>query len=163
MSRIVVVSDTHARRAAELPEGILAAIREADILVHCGDYVGLTLLKELRQLSRRFLGVYGNADPGEVRRLLPAVATLPIEGHTIAVTHPYWGEHPDGLECELAARFPDADAILFGHSHETCNRTLDGTLLLNPGQGYASFMVPASYAVLTVTRDGIQGEVRICT
>jgi len=82
-----------------------------------------------------------------------------VEGKRIAVIHPPWGGPPFGLEEELVTRFPDVDAILFGHTHEPCNMILEGTLLLNPGQGYPSFMVPASTGILTVSRGELRGEI----
>jgi len=105
------------------------------------------------------VGVYGNTDQGGIMHRLPAEAVFEVGGRRIAVTHPYWGGHPDGLEREVAARFPDADAVLFGHTHEPCNVVINGTLVLNPGQGYASFMVPATYAVLTVDHGELRGDV----
>ena len=159
MSRILVISDTHVRTVQELSKGVLKAIREAEWVVHCGDYVSMAVVKKLRRLARHFVGVYGNADPGDVRRQLPPEVTFEFEGKRIAAIHPYWGEHPDGLEKELAARFPDVDAVLFGHTHEPCNQMLNGTLFLNPGQGYSSFMVSASIGILTVSKGELRGEI----
>jgi hypothetical protein len=36
---------------------------------------------------------------------------------------------------------------------------MNGTLLLNPGQAYASFMVPASVGILTINEDGVSAEI----
>lgn len=159
MTQILVISDTHVGTLQELPEGILQAIREAEWVVHCGDYGSLVVVEELRRLARHFVGVYGNSDRGDVRHQLPPELTIQFAGKEIAVTHPHWGGHPDGLEEELVAQFPDADAVLFGHTHEPCNLMLNGTLLFNPGQGYPSFMVPASIGILTVGKGGLTGEI----
>lgn len=142
----------------ELPEGIQQAVRGAEWVVHCGDFTGIGVLEEIKHLTPNFVGVFGNTDPANIRRQLPHQVTLEIEGWRIAVIHPPWGGHPDGLERELARRFPDADAILFGHTHEPCKVKINDTLLLNPGQGYASFMVPASMATLTVSRSELRAE-----
>jgi len=163
LTRILVISDTHVREFRELPEGIQQAAREAEWVVHCGDFISLGVLDELRRLTPHFVGVFGNADPSTVRQQLSHQVTFELEGRKIAVIHPHWGGHPDGLEKELALRFPDADVILFGHTHEPCNLKLKGTLLLNPGQGYASFMVPASMAILTVGRSEVSGELLTLT
>jgi putative phosphoesterase len=156
--QILVISDTHVRAFKELPEGIQQAVRRADWVVHCGDFTSMEVLEELRHLSPHFTGVFGNADPANIRQRLPYQAAFEVEGRKIVVIHPHWGGHPDGLEEELALRFPDADAILFGHTHEPCNVKLNNTLLLNPGQGYTSFMVPASLAILTVSRSELRAE-----
>ena len=161
MTEILVISDTHVRTVQELPGGILQAIKQAEWVVHCGDYSSIAVLEELRRLARHFVGVYGNADPGDISRQLPPEVTFQLEGRKIAVVHPHWGGHPDGLEEKLTAQFPHADAILFGHTHEPCNLTLNGTLLLNPGQGYPSFMVPASIGILTVSKQELRAEILI--
>ena len=161
MTQILVISDTHVRAFRELSGGIQQALREADWVVHCGDFTSMEVLEELRRLAPHFVGVFGNADPAGVRQQLLHQVVLEIEGRKIVVIHPHWGGHPDGLENELALRFPDADAILFGHTHETCNTRINDILLLNPGQGYASFMVPASMAILTISRSEVKTELII--
>jgi putative phosphoesterase len=159
LTRILVISDTHVRTVQELPEGILQAVREAEWVVHCGDFVSIEVVDELQRSARRFTGVYGNIDPIEVRHRLASEVIFEVEGKRIAVLHPPWGGPPFGLEKELVARFPDVDAILFGHTHEPCNMILEGTLLLNPGQGYSSFMVPASTGILTISKGELRGEI----
>ncbi len=159
MTQILVISDTHVGTLQKLPKEILQAIKEAEWVVHCGDYGSLTVVEELRRLSRHFVGVYGNSDFYDVRKQLPHEITFELEGKKITVVHPHWGGHPDGLEEELVARFPNVDAILFGHSHEPCNLKLNGTLLLNPGQGYPSFMTVASMGILTVSKEELKGEI----
>ena len=143
----------------ELPKEILQAVREAECVVHCGDYVSIIVVEELRRLARHFVGVYGNTDPSDIRRLLPAEVTFGFGGRRIAVAHPYWGGYPDGVEEELSTRFPHVDAILFGHTHNPYNLKLNGTLLLNPGQGYPSFMVPASIGILTVSKGELRARI----
>ena len=158
LTQILVISDTHVRAFRELSEGIQQAVRGAECVVHCGDFTSMGVLEELRRLTPHFVGVFGNADPGNIRHQLPHQTAFEVEGRRIVVIHPHWGGHPDGLENELALRFPDADAILFGHTHEPCNMKINDILLLNPGQGYASFMVPASMAILTVSHSELRAK-----
>jgi len=154
-----VISDTHVRTLQQLPREILQAISEAEWVVHCGDYTNVAVVEELQRLARHFVGVHGNADAGNIIYQLPAEVTFEIEGRKIAVTHPNWGGHPDGLEEELYARFPQVDAILFGHTHYPCNLRLNGTLLLNPGQSYPSFMIPATIGILAVSERELRSEI----
>jgi putative phosphoesterase len=158
LTQILVISDTHVRAFRELPRDIQQAVRGAEWVVHCGDFTSVAVLEELRSLTPHFIGVFGNTDPGNIRQKLLHQVTFELEGQKIVVIHPHWGGHPDGLEKELALRFPDADVILFGHTHEPCNMNINNTLLLNPGQGYASFMVPASMSILTVSRSELKAE-----
>jgi hypothetical protein len=130
---LVVTADTHLpRRARELPHALWAAIDDADLVVHAGDWVDVALLDQLESRSRRLLAVYGNNDHGALRERLPEVARAEVEGLRLAVVH----ETGDakGRERRCAARFPDADVLFFGHSHIPWDTTTDtGLRLLNPG------------------------------
>jgi putative phosphoesterase len=159
MVKLLVLADTHVRSVAELPSELIRAAGECDWLVHCGDYTGAAVIDELRALAKRFSGVYGNSDPGPVRARLPHKLTLEVDGCRLAVVHPEWGGFPDGIEAELLKRFAGYDAILFGHTHEPLVQRHGETLLVNPGQAYHSFMVPATMVKLTVSKGGIEGEV----
>ena len=86
---------------------------------------------------------------------------LEVEGRRIGVTHPAWGGPEFALE-ELFLDFPEpVDVIVFGHFHETINEMRDGVLFVNPGQGYKSFMVPATIAVLVVDVDNVDAEIKV--
>jgi len=159
MTRLLVLADTHVRTIDELPREVVRAVGESDWLVHCGDYTGAAVVDELCGLTGRFSGVYGNADPGAVRAKLPHQLTLEVDGWRLLVTHPDWGQHHDGIGDELLARHTGYDAILFGHTHEPVVACHGATLLVNPGQAYHSFMVPATMVRLMVSNEGIEGEV----
>lgn len=159
MARIIVLADTHVTSLRQLPAELVPMLHDADWVVHCGDFTGPALLDELRQMARNFAGVYGNTDPAEIRLQLPRETTIEIEGKSIAVTHPYWGGPSEGLEQALLTMFPHADAVLFGHTHDPAVLTLNGKLLLNPGQGYSMFILRATIGVLTVTPISITGEI----
>jgi putative phosphoesterase len=163
MTRIVVISDTHAKSLHGLPPELLAELAEADLVVHCGDYVGVALLDELRQLAKRFIGVYGNTDPKEIRDELPDKTVFEIEGKRIGVIHPTWGGPPWGIEEDIAKEFEGVDIILFGHTHDVCHKNKDGVVLFNPGQAYPSFRNPASAGIVTIGQKGIEVEVKTFT
>ena len=155
-----MIADTHVRSVRAMSPILQPAIRDAEYVVHCGDFVTATVVQELQNLAHHFVGVYGNADPDDVRQILPAETTFICEGKSITVIHPFWGGYPSKLEDKLATRYPHADAVLFGHTHEPFNRVIQDKLLFNPGQAYASFMVPATAGFLTVTDSGIKGDIQ---
>ena len=133
MTRVLVLSDTHLRPGGRrrLPDGVYEALEEADVVLHAGDIVTAELLHELSGFAPTF-AVLGNND------LDPALADLPesrvdvIDGVRVAMVHDSGPRA--GREGRLRRRFPDADVVVFGHSHIPWNEPgLDGQLLFNPG------------------------------
>lgn len=161
MTRIVVISDTHTRSLKGLPQGLVKEMSEADIVVHCGDYTYIVLLEELRRVARRFIGVYGNMDPKEIRDELPDKTVFEVEGRRIGVIHPPCGGPPWGIEEDIAKEFEGVDIILFGHTHDVCHETIGGVVFLNPGQAYPSFRNPASAGIVTIGQEGVGVEIRM--
>jgi len=56
-------------------------------------------------------------------------------------------------------RYPHADAILFGHTHDPLVEMRDGILLLNPGQSYPTFIAQTQVGILKVTPEMVTGRV----
>jgi uncharacterized protein len=88
------------------------------------------VLAELRELGP-VAAVHGNVDSPELRRELPEALTLDLEDATLAVIHDA-GPAKGRLE-RLRVRFPDADAVVFGHSHIPLHEVHDGFQIFNPG------------------------------
>lgn len=130
---LVAVADTHVpKRARKLPAPVWAAIDAADVVVHAGDWVDPALLDEFEARSARLVAVWGNNDGPELRRRLPEVARVTIDGIRIAVVHETGGR--DGRERRADATYPDVDVLVFGHSHIPWDTVSPGGLrLLNPG------------------------------
>ncbi|MGY5885915.1 metallophosphoesterase family protein [Modestobacter lacusdianchii] len=148
---VVFISDTHVpKRARDLPAPLWSAIDAADVVVHAGDWVDVALLDELERRALRLVGVYGNNDHGVLRERLPEVARAELGGVRFAVVH----ETGDakGREQRCAARFPDVDVLVFGHSHIPWDTTADtGLRLLNPGSPTDRRRQPfATYLTATV-------------
>ncbi len=150
MTRILAISDTHAKNLSALPKALLTEISDADIVVHCGDYTSITLLKELRDLAKRFVGVYGNMDNVDIRQEVSKKTVFDIDGVKIGVIHPHWGGAPFGIEEAIAKEFHNVDLILFGHTHDAWTDTINGVTLLNPGQAYSAFMEKVTAGIITV-------------
>jgi putative phosphoesterase len=132
-TRLLIMSDTHVpKRARDLPAALWAAVDDADVVVHAGDWVDVSLLDLLEQRSRRLVGVYGNNDHGVLRERLPEVARVEIDGVRVGVVHETGPAQ--GRERRCSELFPDIDALVFGHSHIPWDATTDsGLRLLNPG------------------------------
>ena len=132
-TRILLLADTHVpKRARALAPSVWAAVAEADVVFHAGDWVELSLLDELESRAARLVGVWGNNDGAELRDRLPEVARTTIEGVRFAVVHETGGA--PGRESRADAHFAGTDVLVFGHSHIPWDTTTRGGLrLLNPG------------------------------
>ena len=147
--RIGVVSDTHATSFADVPDRILIALAEVDLIIHAGDFVARDVLDGLKRLGE-IKAVWGNMDSDELKRILPEKELLLIEGKRIGVTH--GSGSPYGIEDRVSRMFEDVDVIVYGHSHQSQNAVKKGILFFNPGQARNSF------GILTVGEQ-IRGEI----
>jgi putative phosphoesterase len=130
--RLVLISDTHLPRFRRLPERVWTAIEEADVVVHAGDWCDEATLYAVASAARRLIAVHGNNDAPAVRARLPEVARAELAGLRLAVVHETGAA--GGREKRCAARFPDTDVLVFGHSHIPWDTTAEGGLrLVNPG------------------------------
>jgi putative phosphoesterase len=131
--RLLLTADTHVpKRARDLPAELWAAVVDADVVVHAGDWVEVELLDQLERRSRRLIGVWGNNDGSELRARLPEVARVTLGGVRMAVVHETGPAA--GRETRCATAYPDTDVLVFGHSHIPWDTTAPGGLrLLNPG------------------------------
>lgn len=129
----MLLADTHVpKRARELPQQVWAAVESADVVIHAGDWVEVSLLEELESRSARLIGVYGNNDGPQLRARLPEIATADLDGLAFAVIHETGAR--SGRESRIDRQFPDADVVVFGHSHIPWDTVSPaGVRLLNPG------------------------------
>ena len=82
--------------------------------------------------SRRLIGVYGNNDGPALRARLPEVARVELGGLRFAMIHETGPAQGRGRRCDRW--FPEADVLVFGHSHIPWDSVTPGKLrLLNPG------------------------------
>ena len=131
--RVVVIADTHLKRAwpnRRLPAPAVAVLETADVILHAGDITEKEHLEELAEHAPVH-AVLGNNDR-ELVRALPETRTLRLAGVRIGMVHDSGPVR--GRQRRLRERFPDADVVVFGHSHIPWNATgEDGQLLFNPG------------------------------
>jgi hypothetical protein len=119
------------RRGRALPGSCVERLRRADLIVHAGDLSTLDTLHELQELGR-VVAVHGNIDDAAVRGALPATAVVLCDGRRLAVIHD--AGPAIGRLRRMRKRFPDADAVVFGHSHIPLHEAdEDGFEIFNPG------------------------------
>lgn len=129
---VAVIADTHMPRGSRrLPDGCVERLRAADLILHAGDLVGSDVLQEIEALGPRVAAVHGNMDGSELRRRLPAERTLEADGARIGLVHDAGSAR--GRLARLRRRFPDADAVVYGHSHIPLHEEAGGFQIFNPG------------------------------
>jgi uncharacterized protein len=129
---IAVISDTHLPRGTrQIPNECLERLANADLILHAGDFVSVEALEEIEALGPPLAAVHGNVDSAEVRRRLPAERTVDAAGVQIAMLHDA-GPSRGRIE-RMRARFPNAAAVVYGHSHIPLQEERSGFQLFNPG------------------------------
>lgn len=156
---MLLLADTHVpKRARDLPEQVWAAVDAADVVVHAGDWVDVALLDALERRSRRLVAVHGNNDHGALRERLPETAHADIAGLRFAVVHETGQARGREERCDTA--FPDADVLVFGHSHIPWDSvTARGLRLLNPGSPTDRRRQPACTYLTLEVEDGVLRDV----
>ncbi|MEV7322316.1 metallophosphoesterase [Streptomyces sp. NPDC093970] len=159
--RLLLTSDTHLPvRAKRLPDRLLAELPRADVVIHAGDWVDEATLDLLTSRSRRLIAVYGNNDGPGLRARLPEVAHADLGGLRLGVIHETGAAQ--GRETRCAARFPDLDVLVFGHSHIPWDTTAPGGLrLLNPGSPTDRRRQPHCTYLTATVADGALTEVTL--
>jgi hypothetical protein len=124
------------------------------MVIHAGDFTTLSLYEQLSSRNR-VEAVCGNMDELALCTLLPTQRRVEVLGKCIYIVH---GEGKS--KKELASLFPDADCLIFGHTHSPYNRKIGKVLLFNPGSCTDIVFVPfKSFGLLYINGDEISGEI----
>jgi uncharacterized protein len=141
--RLGIISDTHGLLRPEVFE----LFQGVDRILHAGDIGSLDLLTELETIAP-VSAVFGNTDGFEVRARVPEVVDLELLGTRFVVVHGHQlgVPTPDGL----VGKFPDAEVIVFGHTHKPLLTVVDQVVtVMNPGgAGARRFSLPASAGIM---------------
>jgi putative phosphoesterase len=155
--KVGIISDTHVPGAASsLPPAVFEIFKNADLILHAGDIVELSVLEELRTLAP-VEAVAGNMDGPELQGRLPRKLVLTMGKFTVGLIH---GKYRIDEQKEMILKeFDDVDLIVYGHSHTPFWGTFGGILFLNPGSPTDNRHAPYhSVAVLTVG-DALTAEI----
>lgn len=141
--RLGIISDTHGLLRPEVFE----VFAEVDHILHAGDIGPPDLLTELETLAP-VTAVYGNTDGWDIRSRVLQVASLRLDGFDIVVTHgdQFGSPTPE----KLNAAFPEAEILIYGHTHRPLLTTVDVVVtVMNPGgAGPKRFDLPPSVGIM---------------
>jgi putative phosphoesterase len=157
--RLLLIADTHVpKRARDLPQEVWDEVDRADVVLHAGDWVNVSLLDGLEARAARLIGCWGNNDGPGLRARLPETATATLEGVRFTVVHETGGAK--GRDARMSQRYPETDVLVFGHSHIPWDTTAEGGLrLLNPGSPTDRRSQPHCTYITTSADDGALGDV----
>lgn len=136
MVRVALLSDTH----GALDPRIQEIVNNCDLALHGGDIGRASVLAQLQPRLGHVLAVFGNNDdarnwPEEDRRLLvhlPEWLEQPLPGGVLVLIHGHQYLARDRHRL-LRRRFPQARAIVCGHSHLLVDDRDALPWVLNPG------------------------------
>ncbi len=184
--RLGILADTHIpHRLATLPAEIPGVFRAAavSLILHAGDVDEPGALDPLAAIAP-VIAVRGNLHLASRSRSsphLPYAVYLDVLGRRVVLTHGHGRPHQwlwdkrrgfirrepstdtrDAFNEELMERnrrrFPDADVLIFGHSHRRFLRRVGGILFLNPGAIAHARDESPSVAILTVGAGDVRAE-----
>lgn len=157
--KLLIISDTHTDSIVKLPQIIRDEAKNSDGIIHAGDVVSFKLLNELMEINPNVYAVKGNMDPILEDNLLPITREMTLEGVNIGISH--GAGNPLGIENRLLYTFPNADLIIFGHTHRPFYGMIGGKFMLNPGSPVNNRVEPyESYAILTLDKGTFNAEIK---
>jgi hypothetical protein len=127
-------------------------LRRSELIVHCGDLSSLAFFNELLALGPPVYAVYGNADEPALRETLPKELVVEAGGARIGLLH-IPGPRA-GRGARLVSRFPDCDAVIYGHTHRPEISRHDGVWILNPGSPTERRSAPGRSMLVLETEKG---------
>jgi putative phosphoesterase len=130
--RVVVLSDTHSpRRWKGLPPAVADQLAGADAILHAGDVCTADVLELLSGFAP-VSAVMGNNDLPEVAAWgAPPTLELELAGLHVAMIHD--SGQAIGRAGRMRRRFPQADLVVFGHSHIPMDVPDGDVHIFNPG------------------------------
>ncbi|MBX6768812.1 MAG: metallophosphoesterase family protein [Actinomadura rubrobrunea] len=158
--RVVVLSDTHApRRWRSCPPRVAEHLRRADVILHAGDVCTADVLDELSAYAPVH-AVLGNNDGPDVAEWgAPERLRLELDGLRVAMVHD--SGQAKGRTARMRRWFPDADLVVFGHSHIPLDQTGDGVRIFNPGSPTDRRRQPHGTIGVLDIQDGRLADARI--
>jgi putative phosphoesterase len=155
MTRIIAISDTHLQNEL-IPPAVAALAKDADIILHAGDFVSTKAHAALADLGR-LEAVRGNSDSAELKKLLPERKVIEVDGIRIGLVH--MASHgSDLVGAQMMAREMNVQVLVFGHIHRPLIEK-GKRLLICPGSTTLPRMSAPSAAELEIVDESINGRI----
>ena len=155
---IGLISDTHIPdRAKILPQNVIDAFKDVDLILHAGDLTSPRVIEELETIAP-VMAVQGNMD--RVNGIdLPQAKTLEAEGLKIGMIHGEVYPRADTQQLVYLAKELDVDILVSGHSHQPKIEKKDGVLLINPGSPIVPRLADRTVMLLEINNKEVDVEI----
>ena len=155
---IGLISDTHIPdRAKVLPQKVIEAFSNVDLILHAGDLTSPKVIEELEDLAP-VLAVQGNMD--RVNGIdLPKARVVEAEGLRIGIIHGEVYPRADTQQLLYLAKELNADILVSGHSHQPKIEQNEGILLLNPGSPIVPRLADRTVMILEINNREVDVEI----
>nr|WP_321267009.1 YfcE family phosphodiesterase [uncultured Sulfurimonas sp.] len=141
--KIGVISDTH-RKVKMAKDALKHLIKEgAEFIIHAGDIVEVDTLELLKNCGLRYVAVYGNND----------AHLAEFHSKYNLVQEPHYFKLADTKFKLMHMPYymaPDADVVVFGHTHIFESDFKNSTLFLNSGEVCARNKSISEFAMLEI-------------
>ena len=155
---IGLISDTHIPdRAKILPQNVIDAFKDVDLILHAGDLTSPRVIEELERIAP-VMAVQGNMD--RVNGIdLPKAKKLEAEGLKIGMVHGEVYPRADTQQLVYLAKELDVDILVSGHSHQPKIEQKDGVLLINPGSPIVPRLADRTVMLLEINNKDVDVEI----
>ena len=158
---VLLLADTHLGegQAARLIAKLCGHLATADVIIHAGDVTDGSVLTALEEFAP-VRAVLGNNDRNMI---LPERFVVELGGCEVAAVHD--SGPAEGRTARLRRWFPQADVVVFGHSHIPWHhvdvRPEDGHVQhhVNPGSAMQRRAAPEHTAAVLQLHDGVVTDV----
>lgn len=155
---IGLISDTHIPdRAKELPQNVLDAFNDVDLIIHAGDLTSLEVIDKLETIAP-VVAVQGNMDRANGIEL-PKAKILEVEGLRIGIAHGEVYPRADTQQLVYLAKELSSDILVTGHSHQPKIEKKDGVLLINPGSPIVPRLADRTVMLLEINNKEVDVEI----
>ncbi len=158
--KIIAISDTHIKYGSileQLPADLLTMLKDADIVIHAGDFITKAAYDELSRICK-LVAVQGNMDEAALKSLLPQQSVVEVESIRIGVVHEAALSLQDTTGAGYLAKEIGVDVLIFGHLHRPLIEKSDA-LLICPGSPTAPRLSDPCAVELVIENGRISGNI----
>lgn len=132
-----ILSDTH----GYINENIHKRLSDCDVILHAGDIGSNQVINQLKIICKNVIPVIGNndvkekwndEDHAELNKIID-IAEIKLPGGTIVIMHGDRYFSVANRHEKMRQHYPEAKAIIYGHSHKLVCDVEKNPWVLNPG------------------------------